>query len=296
MKTFEIFRRDSQQAKSNAAATLPISPAFQVDPQNGDTIVVFQSSWRSGGNTHLAPTDNFGNTYVQVGSTQAGATGDFQLSEWRAENIVGGAAFVVSGRISISATLSVVAICLGNAQAPTSYNNDSAVNNNTSTTPSVGSSSPAPAANSYFLAAMSKGASGIPTAGAGWQFFPNSIQTDNVTWQDLYVEEAVGVSSAALTATFSTLAAAENWVARISSFAPRVDSHTQSAFRIRNDDGTEATATWKAAENVNVPITPDQTFRPRFQIIPGGNPPVEKYQLQYRKVGDTDWKDIDTIG
>src|SRR6476469_7479822 len=44
----------------------------------------------------------------------------------------------------------------------------------------------------------------------------------------------------------------------------------QAAFRIRNDDGSETTATWKAAQNVNTAITVDTNFRVRFLMQNSG--------------------------
>lgn len=45
-------------------------------------------------------------------------------------------------------------------------------------------------------------------------------------------------------------------------------SYEQEAFRFRNDDGTETTATWKAAENTNFTLLVDanQTFRLRIEL------------------------------
>ena len=40
----------------------------------------------------------------------------------------------------------------------------------------------------------------------------------------------------------------------------------QLAFRGRNDDGSETTATWKAAENTDFTVAPDATFRLRMQV------------------------------
>lgn len=289
-----ISRRDCQQGKSNAASAVPCT-AFASNPANGDTVVVCQSSWTSGGLTHQAPTDNFSNTYTQIGTTQAGASGDFQMSLWKSENITGGASFVVTGHISISATITVIAVCLTGAKTPTSYNGDTAAATATSANPASGTSSPAPAANSYFLACCSKGATNIPTAGSGWQFFTNSTQTDNVTFQDLYVEESTALSSSAMNGTFTV--ASENWVARVASFAPvAVATLDQYGFRGRNDDGSESTATWKAAQNTGFTITPDQDFRLRLGINASGDPASASYKAQYRKVGDASWRDVDTSG
>lgn len=63
--------------------------------------------------------------------------------------------------------------------------------------------------------------------------------------------------------------AAESWrdVAGHDALAKTVTSvFNQSAFRGRNDDGNETTATWKANENVNWTQNVDENFRVRFEI------------------------------
>lgn len=43
-------------------------------------------------------------------------------------------------------------------------------------------------------------------------------------------------------------------------------SFSQTHFRFRKDDGSETTATWRAAEDTNVSIALDEPFRLRIQI------------------------------
>ena len=62
--------------------------------------------------------------------------------------------------------------------------------------------------------------------------------------------------------------------------------YDQLGFRGRNDDGDEATATWKAAENTNWPQPADQNFRVRFAVkeTVGGTVDFETaLQLQCRR-------------
>jgi hypothetical protein len=70
----------------------------------------------------------------------------------------------------------------------------------------------------------------------------------------------------------------------------------QYAYRFRNDDGSETTATWKAAQNTSASITPDETFRFRVGVNATADPPSHQYKVQYRKVGAAEWRDIDTAG
>lgn len=66
----------------------------------------------------------------------------------------------------------------------------------------------------------------------------------------------------------------------------------QTHFRWRNDDGSETTATWAAAEDTNVTIAALTPKRLRVEITATGDPASAAYKLQYRKVGDSTWRDI----
>ena len=66
----------------------------------------------------------------------------------------------------------------------------------------------------------------------------------------------------------------------------------QSHFRWRTDDGSETTATWAAAEDTNVTIAALTPTRLRVEIAATNNPASAAYKLQYRKVGDSTWRDI----
>lgn len=69
---------------------------------------------------------------------------------------------------------------------------------------------------------------------------------------------------------------------------------TQHSFRGRNDDGSQTTATWKAAANTNFSQTLDTTFRLRFVIQSdafGGSTFTTKLQYNLNAAG---WVDITT--
>lgn len=56
----------------------------------------------------------------------------------------------------------------------------------------------------------------------------------------------------------------------------------QQAFRIRNDNGSETTATWVANQNTNATLNVDTNYRIRFQVQEnGGESEVQLFQLQY---------------
>lgn len=61
------------------------------------------------------------------------------------------------------------------------------------------------------------------------------------------------------------------------------------SYRWRNDDGTEATATWKGAQDATVSVSNNTGARLRLVVNGLGDPAANQFQLEYRKVGDTDW-------
>jgi hypothetical protein len=69
----------------------------------------------------------------------------------------------------------------------------------------------------------------------------------------------------------------------------------QDSFRLRNDDGDEATATWKVAANQNTSLNVDENFRCRFvvQETAGGSVTNEGFKFQYR-LNAGSWTDITT--
>lgn len=67
---------------------------------------------------------------------------------------------------------------------------------------------------------------------------------------------------------------------------------TQSRFRFRNDDGSETTATWAAAEDADISVAALTAKRLRVQVAATGDPSAKSFKLQYRKVGDGTWRDI----
>lgn len=63
----------------------------------------------------------------------------------------------------------------------------------------------------------------------------------------------------------------------------------QEGFRFRNDNGTETTATWLAAQDTNITQPKSTNTRLRFVLNSTLDRGAETYQLEYRKVGDTTW-------
>jgi hypothetical protein len=65
---------------------------------------------------------------------------------------------------------------------------------------------------------------------------------------------------------------------------------TQEGFRWRNDDGSESAATWAATQDANHSISAEAAIRLRILIDAANDPDAGQYRLEYRKVGDPDWK------
>lgn len=67
---------------------------------------------------------------------------------------------------------------------------------------------------------------------------------------------------------------------------------TQARSRFRADDGSETTATWAAAEDADISVAALTAKRLRVQVAATGDPSAKSFKLQYRKVGDGTWRDI----
>jgi len=58
---------------------------------------------------------------------------------------------------------------------------------------------------------------------------------------------------------------------------------TQHSFRFREDDDSEAAATWKAALNTAINLGAGNTFRLRYLINALNDPASKQYQIEYRR-------------
>lgn len=86
------------------------------------------------------------------------------------------------------------------------------------------------------------------------------------------------------------LASAQSWVSCIGTFRGAAGiTLDQEGYRFRNDDGNEATATWKAAQDTNVTLAPGSVARLRFVVNGTGDPTSKALKLEFRKVGQTPW-------
>lgn len=62
----------------------------------------------------------------------------------------------------------------------------------------------------------------------------------------------------------------------------------QEGFRWRNDDGTEITATWRQAQDVNDSVNKANRIRLRVLLDADNDPDSESFQVEYRESGDPD--------
>lgn len=67
----------------------------------------------------------------------------------------------------------------------------------------------------------------------------------------------------------------------------------QEGFRWRNDDGSESTATWKAAQDTNVNMPIDGAARLRILLNATGDAPSAQYQLEYRIKTSGTWRKVE---
>lgn len=218
------------QSTFETNATTKALPAFGTNPSNGDTVVVAYSMQNYANFTSkLVPTDNFGNTYALLSALQGGSTNG--IAVYYAENIVGGASFVVTARPNQTAeNWTAVAWCITGVSR---YNGDLKSAGAGFGAIATGTSSPAPAANSIFLAFVSVRSTSAATAdtGAGWNAVSNGFTSGMATNSTNNGASASAVSSeykmssSALDATFGNPGNVA-WAAIEVSFRPRTPSTT----------------------------------------------------------------------
>ena len=83
--------------------------------------------------------------------------------------------------------------------------------------------------------------------------------------------------------------ASAQWVYALLEIKDGVGTLEQSAFRFRNDDGSETTATWAAAENTNATIPNNTLKRLRTILNATGDLTGIQYQVEY-SVNDGPWR------
>ena len=67
----------------------------------------------------------------------------------------------------------------------------------------------------------------------------------------------------------------------------------QEGYRLRNDDGNETAATWKAAQDTAADVPVGETFGLRTIVNFTGTPAAGAPKLQVRRQGSSDaWEDV----
>jgi len=104
-----------------------------------------------------------------------------------------------------------------------------------------------------------------------------------------YVDDASGASvslcskAGAASVTLTWTGGSYAWAAGgLNVNVPAGPTIEQEGFRFRNDDGTEATATGKANQDVNITLAADTAFRLRFLLKATGNPDSINAQAEAR--------------
>ena len=69
----------------------------------------------------------------------------------------------------------------------------------------------------------------------------------------------------------------------------QVPAIIQEGFRWRNDDGSQTTATWKAAQDTNTSLALATSVRLRVLLDANVNPPPTPFTLYYKKTTDSTW-------
>lgn len=158
--------------------------------------------------------------------------------------------------------------------------------NGNTTTVTAGSITNATANSMNIAFVMSYNLDDLGASGSGY--------TDNGIYDVANMFYALQASSGASgVKTFTSATAAGNWTSwHISLKEASALALEQSAFRFRNDDGSETTATWAAAANTNINLGRSLTRRVRVQSNATGDPASFRRLIEYRAVGDDGWREL----
>ncbi len=227
---------EAQQGLSSANVTSLATGTFATSPNVGDAVVVFVTTGTKV--THTAPTDSAGHTASQIGSEQSssasGAAGG--LSFWIFENLTTGTG-LGSYKVTAhwpSASGTVIAVRVTGQLTPTSYNGDivqsSLTAQTSSTNPSVGPTTVAPAANSIFFGGLCSADAGNAAYTDGtnvaWTHVTNETQTNNTTDDCLFAEHFIETGGSTTKQTAQWTAASTHWFASVFSLAPATGNVT----------------------------------------------------------------------
>lgn len=138
---------------------------------------------------------------------------------------------------------------------------------------------------------------GVTSATASLTYTPGATFTerrDTGSVRSLELEDKSVTATTAVTAT-STLSTSSNWHCLCATFKEAAVALLleQEGYRWRNDDGSETTATWKAAQDTSMTAPTGVTVRGRFLLNATGDPSSMQPKVQYRKQGAAAWRNVD---
>lgn len=212
---------EAQQGKTSASVTSLPTGTFATPPAAGDLILVAQCTGTPV--THTAPTDSAGHTAVQIGSQVDSGAASNAITLWKFENLTTGtglSSYIVTGHWT-SASGSIVAIRVTGQATPTAYNSDVASNTRqVSTNPASPTTAGGQTANSLFVGIMTSNVTAVATDGTAvaWTHVTNEVQSDNTTFDSLYMEHFIRTTTVGLSATWTL--ASSTWGTIVASFAP----------------------------------------------------------------------------
>jgi hypothetical protein len=261
------------------SGTAPTASGLSFSLANaGNVVYGLVGGWDGAGRTVTA-------TYNGVAMTQIADTGlsngNDRLWVFRLVNaptgtftmaftVTGGAMHLLGGGISVT-----------NANTATFSTPVTAVSSSNGTTATVGSQTGT--SSGLWVTAVVDGATNTHTA-AG----------DGSHTERADVNLAQGEAFAAGTCVATGSAQTLSWTISSSSGWAMVAVNVQDAtpitfdqegFRFRNDDGSETTATWKAAQDTNITVAEGETFRVRAIVNMTGDPPAKTFSWAYQKIG-----------
>ena len=230
---------------------------------SGSTVAVGVTYLQNTSETISSVVDSTGsNTYTLCSGTSANGNGGF-VAIYRAVNVTGGAAFTVTANFTGSAgEVSVFAVEIVGADT---------------TDPNDGGNAAYQAGTATTTDAISSGATGTPSAAGGFVFAVMSRQSGQAdilagtgfTFLDgadggagfwhAGSEYLIQGAAAAVAGTFTQTDYTGDTVCAVAVFKEAGSGGPatleQEGYRIRNDDGSESSASWKAAQDTAVSMT-----------------------------------------
>lgn len=290
-----------QKKQLNHAGVNTYVLSFNALPSIGNHLIVSTVGWDGTATSGFTCTDNQGHTYTQANAIQGDTFTRIAVFSTKVT--------ASSGTFTITVDPTPNAASFGAIQiweisgldptAPVLRSTNAA----TITSGSAISSGVAAALTGDLIfgvvtAASATSFDGTYTVGTG--FTLEQELTDNTGSQEITAESRTCPSDGNYDATFtSTLTATSTskfcCIVCVFKIAPPSVVLEQEGYRWRNDDGSETTATWKAAQDTTVTLPAGTVTRLRVIVNATGDPSSGQYKLEYRKVGDTAWRNMDVF-